>query len=99
MTPAEPAIKCIHPQVSWRREEAIYRCVACGQAWPAKPGGASPDTPGVPPVDVPRPDGDLEACSLTLSGNGIITVDAASYDAAGRVFKWLMGQMHLARGA
>jgi hypothetical protein len=64
------------------------------------------DTPGVPPRDVPRPDADLAVCSLWLDPDwahqdegATVTVVAADYAAAGRVFKWLMGQMALAREA
>jgi hypothetical protein len=55
----------------------------------------------VPFHERPRPDADLARVQLTLEpgkgGPGRIIVATENYDQAGRVFAWLMGQMHLAR--
>jgi hypothetical protein len=56
----------------------------------------SADTPGVPPMQVPRPDEDLAATQIALGG-GAITMAPADYAAAGRIFKWLLGQIQLAQ--
>ena len=51
----------------------------------------------LPYQDTPRPE-DLGKCRFELSpanlspGVGVITVFAEDYDAAGRVFRWLVGQ-------
>lgn len=57
----------------------------------------SADTPGVPPTQVPRPDEDLAQVVISLSPGGFIGVTPDGYDAGGRIHKWLVGQIQLAR--
>lgn len=61
----------------------------------------SADTPGVPPMQVPRPDEDLAAITMSLweedGGHGGVSLRCVDYAAAGRIFKWLMGQQQLAQ--
>jgi hypothetical protein len=67
----------------------------------------SADTPGVPPKDVPRPDEDLHTCAIMLDPGSphqddppvTIVIYPLDYAAGGRIFKWLQGQMALAREA
>jgi hypothetical protein len=62
----------------------------------------SADTPGLPPWMVPVPYEDLTQVSIMLNPctskeeQATIVINAANYAAAGRVFKWLMGQVILA---
>jgi hypothetical protein len=61
------------------------------------------DSPGVPPEQVPAPRTDLMDCTLQLwppdptMRAGGITVIGRDYAANGRMFKWLQGQVILAR--
>lgn len=55
------------------------------------------DTPGVPPRDVPAPCTDLGEAMLCLKPNGEIKIVPKDYAGGGRIFKWLMGQVQIAR--
>jgi hypothetical protein len=50
----------------------------------------------LPPSQTPRPDGDLADVALGLDWKSVSIV-GADEAANGRIFKWLMGQVQLAR--
>lgn len=56
----------------------------------------SEDTPGIPADQVPVPRIDLKDCSIRIEAPGLITIRARDYAGAGRIFKWLQGQLMIA---
>jgi hypothetical protein len=61
--------------------------------------GPAPVYDWLPYQDTERP-ADLARCSFTLHAafGGRIVVEAEDYEAAGRVYRWLIGQMMLEKG-
>lgn len=53
----------------------------------------SADSPGVPAHLVPVPVEDLRLCSLALLPPNQVRIGSRDYPAAGRIFKWLQGQI------